>query len=55
MPAEWYRAVIYGLAADLCDDFEIENPKIEAKALMLLKEARGFDAEGSVFFGCHDA
>ena len=55
MPVEWYRAVIYGLAADVCDDFEIDNPKIEAKALMLLSEARGFDAEGSVFIGCQDA
>ena len=36
MPAEWYRAVIYGLAADLCDDLELNSPESEAKALMLL-------------------
>lgn len=55
MPVEWYRALIYNLAADLCDDFEIENMKIEAKAAMLLNEARGFDAEGAVYFGGRDA
>ncbi len=54
MPVEWYRAIIYGLAADLSDDFDVDAQKIEAKAAMFYQNASGFDIEGSVYFGCYD-
>lgn len=54
VPAEWYETVVYNLADRLVDDFSAEGTDISrviARAEILLAEARGFDAEGSVWFG----
>ena len=53
-PVEWYEALIYNLAARLCDDFSVTGERaarIEARAAQLLRLAEAHDSEGSVFFG----
>jgi hypothetical protein len=54
MPVEWYETIVYNLAARCADDFALMGPDIDrviARAEYLLSEARGFDVEGSVWFG----
>lgn len=49
-PAEMESAVVYGLAARLADDYQMQVPSIVARAEKELDEALAFDREGSVFF-----
>lgn len=52
-PAEWYEAVVYGLAARMADDFEIGGEtaqRVTARAEQLRIEAEGWDREDSVMF-----
>lgn len=51
-PAEWYEAVVYGLAARLADDFEVTGEtanRVTLRAEQLRAEAEGWDREESVF------
>lgn len=53
MPVEYYDAVVYGLAARLADDFELESGAVNrviARAQQMEDDAFAFDQEGSVFF-----
>lgn len=52
VPAEWYDAVVYGLASRLCDDYERSTAtaeRIRARAAMALKEAQAFDMDETVY------
>lgn len=52
-PAEWYDAIRYGLAARLCDDYDVPEPKaskIAAQAKALYNTAMGGEREESVVF-----
>ena len=51
VPAEWYDAVVYNLAARLSDSFMIQAPSIEIKAQISLDLALSDSIEGSVYFG----
>lgn len=54
VPAEWYDAVVYGLAARLCDDYERSTASAERVRMMApikLKEAQAFDMNETVFLG----
>lgn len=54
-PIEWGNALVYGLAANLADDFGLPMDRIarlESKAADLKSRVMGFDREaGSIFFG----
>jgi len=50
VPSEFYDAVVYGLAARLADDYQVADPRIQARAEEELRLALAFDREGSVFF-----
>lgn len=50
VPAEWWDALVYGLAARLADDFSVQAPNVVARAEEELRLALAFDREGSVFF-----
>ena len=50
VPGEWWDAVVYGLAARMMDDYEINMPNVMARAEEELRIAQQFDREGSVFF-----
>lgn len=52
---EWTQAVIYNLGDILSDDFEVDVPKVTARADMMLRDALAVDREGSVFFAGPDA
>lgn len=52
VPAEWYDAVVYGLAARLCDEYERNTAsaeRVRMRAPMALREARAFDMDETVF------
>ena len=53
MPAEYYEAVIYNLAARLQESIPLVNgnPRVVPRAQELLREALAADQEGSIFFG----
>ena len=50
VPGEFYDAVVYGLAARLADDYQVADPRVQARAEDELARALAFDREGSVFF-----
>ncbi len=50
VPAEWYDALVYGLADRLADDYGIDAPKVTMRAERELSLALAFDREGSIFF-----
>lgn len=50
IPAEWWDALVYSLAARLADDFSVNAPNVVARAEEELRLALAFDREGSVFF-----
>ncbi|WP_290688551.1 packaged DNA stabilization gp4 family protein [Haematobacter sp. UBA3484] len=50
IPDEWMDAVVYGLAARLTDDYQINAPNVIARAESELQLALADDREGSVFF-----
>lgn len=50
VPGEWYDCVIYGLAARLSDEYEVDAPKVIARAEAEMAAAMAFDREDSVFF-----
>jgi len=50
IPGEWYDAAVYNLAARLTDDYQVDAPRVVARAEQLLNEALAFDREGSVWF-----
>lgn len=49
-PAEWYEAIVYGLAVRLMEEYEFENPRMEARAAAALMTARAAANTESVFF-----
>lgn len=57
LPGEWWDAAVYGLAARLSDDYDINPTKsatLERKAAIYLDNALRFDREVSVFFASDD-
>lgn len=50
VPAEWWDAVIYNLAARLSDDYSVNAPNIIALAQIELRNAMSGDREDSVYF-----
>jgi len=50
VPGEWFDCVVYNLADRLSDDFDIEKPKVTARAAQLYRDALAFDQEESVYF-----
>lgn len=51
IPAEWWEAAVYGLAARLADDYGKNVPNVIARAEEELRLALADDHEGSVYFG----
>lgn len=51
VPAEWYDATVYGLAARLSDDYAVNSPRILAIASDALMTARAAEDDESVFLG----
>ena len=51
IPAEWWEAAVYGLAARLADDHGKSVPNVVARAEEELRLALADDHEESVFFG----
>lgn len=50
VPGEWYDATVYGLAARMADDYDVNSPNVVGRAEMELRDALAFDREGSVWF-----
>lgn len=50
VPGEWWNAVVYGLAAEIADEFGRDNPKIDARARIYLDLALSDDREEPVYF-----
>lgn len=51
IPAEWWEAAVYGLAARLADNHGQDSGNVTARAEEELRLALADDHEGSVFFG----
>ena len=53
VPAEWWDAVVYNLAARMLETVPLQNrpQTVMMRAELLLRDAGAFDREGSVFFG----
>jgi len=54
IPAEWEEAVVYNLAARLCDDYGRNLPNVVARAKEEFRLASAADCEGSVYFVGYD-
>lgn len=54
VPAEWYDAVIYGLAARLADDYQIDPMTYVFRAEREFRDASANDQEDSVYFMSED-
>lgn len=53
VPAEWYDAVVYGLAARLCDDYGRADgvaSRVIQRAEIMLRDARAMGMDEDVFF-----
>lgn len=58
LPAEWYDAAVYGLAARLADDYNINDARamrVIQRAEQLKDDALSYDREQSVFFAGEDS
>ena len=50
VPAEYYEAILYGLALRLSSAFGTDKPLLPGLAGKAMSEATGFDTDGSIYF-----